>query len=188
MVPRGGRRKPCPDRSASCNIRPVKDTENPARPGPPDSDREAVFVPDVTVAALVRDGDRLLLVEEDVRGSHVINQPAGHLEAGESLAEAMVRECLEETGWRVEPSGLVGIYQWVEPASGRQFMRVAFAARPIAHDAGRPLDEGILRPLWLTAGELRDCASRHRSPLVLQVVEDFLARPALPLDAARWLG
>lgn len=151
-------------------------------------DSDPVFLPDVTVAALVQRDGRLLVVEEDVHGEQVINQPAGHLEPDESLADAMVRECLEETGWRVRPVALVGVYQWVAPESGRQFLRVAFAAEPIAHDPRAPLDEGILRALWMTPDELAACAPRHRSPLVAQVVHDFLAGRRLPLAAVRWLA
>lgn len=164
----------------------MNDKEKQAIAGPPDPG--AVFLPDVTVAALVRRDGRLLVVEEDVRGEQVINQPAGHLEPDESLADAMVRECLEETGWSVRPVGLVGVYQWVAPETGRQFLRVAFAAEAIAHDPHAPLDEGILRALWMTPGELSDCVRRHRSPLVAQVARDFLAGQCLPLAAVRWLG
>lgn len=160
-------------------------TENPTAVGP--ASTAEVYLPDVTVAALVLHEGRLLMVEEDVRGAVVINQPAGHLEPGEPLADAMVRECLEETGWTVEPTGLVGIYQWIEPSSRRQFMRVAFAARPLHFDADAPLDAGIIRPVWMTPEELRASADRHRSPLVARVAEDHLAGQALPLSAACWL-
>lgn len=161
-------------------------TEKAPRAGP--SGEPEVYLPDVTVAALVLDAGRLLLVEEDVRGEVVINQPAGHLEPEESLADAMVRECLEETGWRVEPTGLVGIYQWIDPQTRRQYLRVAFAARAVSHDADAPLDAGILRPLWLTPDELRGCRGRHRSPLVMCAAQDYLDGRSLPLSAANWLA
>lgn len=161
-------------------------TEKAPRPGP--TGESEVYLPDVTVAALVLDAGRLLLVEEDVRGDLVINQPAGHLEPEESLADAMVRECLEETGWRVEPTGLVGIYQWIDPLTRRQYLRVAFAARALEHDPDAELDAGIVQPLWLTPEELRGCHHRHRSPLVMRVAQDFLDGRAFPLSAANWLA
>jgi 8-oxo-dGTP pyrophosphatase MutT (NUDIX family) len=139
--------------------------------------------PDVTVATVVvRDG-RLLVVEEHVRGELVINQPAGHLEPDESLLAAALRETLEETGWDVELTAFIGAYQWTSPVDGRHFLRMAFAAEPRVHHPDRPLDDGIVRALWLDPGELRACADRHRSPLVWRVVEDYLAGRRFPLQA-----
>ena len=139
--------------------------------------------PDVTVATVVvRDG-RLLVVEESVHGALVINQPAGHLEPDESLVAAARRETLEETGWDVEPTAVVGAYQWKSPVDGRHFLRMAFAATPLRHHVDRPLDEGIVRALWLAPDELRACTDRHRSPLVWKVVEDYLAGRRYPLQA-----
>jgi 8-oxo-dGTP pyrophosphatase MutT (NUDIX family) len=131
---------------------------------------------------VVRDG-RLLVVEEQVRGERVINQPAGHLEPDETLLEAARRETLEETGWDVTLTAFIGAYQWKAPADGRHFLRMAFAAEPLRHHPDRPLDEGILQALWLTPGELAAESARHRSPLVWQVVEDFLAGRRFPLQA-----
>lgn len=139
--------------------------------------------PDVTVATVVvRDG-RLLVVEEQVRGERVINQPAGHLEPDETLLEAARRETLEETGWDVTLTAFIGAYQWKAPADGRHFLRMAFAAEPLRHHPDRPLDDGILQALWLTPAELAAESARHRSPLVWQVVEDFLAGRRFPLQA-----
>ena len=148
--------------------------------------------PDVTVATVAVDGGRLLCVEERVGGRLVINQPAGHLEPDESLVEAAVREALEETGWQLRLNAFVGAYQWKSPAmpdgsGGRHYLRFAFAAEPVAHDPGRELDDGIERALWLTPTELRDASERHRSPLVWQVVEDFLAGRRYPLDLVNQL-
>ena len=144
--------------------------------------------PDVTVATIVvRDG-RLLVVEEVVQGRHVLNQPAGHLEPDESVADAALRETLEETGWQVRLTAFVGAYQWKAPETGRHYLRMAFAAEPVRHDADRALDEGILRALWLTPGELAAERERHRSPLVWRVVEDFLAGQRYPLDALAQLA
>lgn len=139
--------------------------------------------PDVTVATVVvRDG-RLLVVEEQVRGERVINQPAGHLEPDETLLEAARRETLEETGWDVTLTAFIGAYQWKAPADGRHFLRMAFAAEPLRHHPDRPLDDGILQALWLTPAELAAESARHRSPLVWQVVEDFLSGRRFPLQA-----
>ena len=119
--------------------------------------------PDVTVATVVvRDG-RLLVVEEQVRGERVLNQPAGHLEPDESLAEAALRETLEETGWEVALTAFIGAYQWTSPRDGKHFLRMAFAAEPLRHHPERPLDDGIVQALWLTPAELAAESARHRS-------------------------
>ncbi|MBT2767436.1 NUDIX hydrolase [Stenotrophomonas sp. ISL-67] len=139
------------------------------------------WAPHVTVATVVvRDG-RLLLVEEAIEGRAVLNQPAGHLEPGESLAAAAVRETLEESGWSVRLTAFIGTYQWTAP-DGTPFLRFAYAAEPISHDLGRPLDTGILRALWLAPAELQAEPSRLRSPLVWEVVADFLAGQRHPLS------
>ncbi len=149
--------------------------------------------PDVTVATVVADGGRLLCVEERVNGGLVINQPAGHLEPDESLVEAALRETREETGWDVRITAFIGAYQWKAPArpgesDGRHYLRFAFAAEPLAHDASRTLDEGIVRALWMAPGELLEALDRHRSPLVWQVVGDYLAGQRQPLSAIRHLA
>lgn len=142
--------------------------------------QEPRWTPHVTVATVVvRDG-RLLLVEEAIDGRQVLNQPAGHLEPDESLAAAAVRETLEETGWAVRLSAFIGTYQWTAP-DGTPFLRFAYAAEPVSHDPGRPLDDGILRALWLTPAELKADPGRLRSPLVWQVVADYLAGQRHPL-------
>ncbi|MDQ3057358.1 MAG: NUDIX hydrolase [Pseudomonadota bacterium] len=142
--------------------------------------------PDVTVATVVvRDG-RLLCVEERVNGHVVINQPAGHLEPDESLLEAALRETREETGWEVRLTAFVGAYQWKAPlgtnGSGRHYLRFAFAAEPVQHDPARKLDEGIVQAVWMTPAELQEQHARHRSPLVWQVVKDYLAGRRHPLS------
>ncbi|QNP40731.1 NUDIX hydrolase [Lysobacter solisilvae (ex Woo and Kim 2020)] len=143
--------------------------------------------PDVTVATVVVDDGRLLMVEETASGRLVLNQPAGHLEPDESLVAAALRETLEETGWDVRLTAFVGAYQWKAPETGRHYLRFAFAAEPLRHHPGRPLDEGIVRALWLTPGELQAEAARHRSPLVWRVVSDFLAGRRQPLEILQHL-
>ncbi|TDK23394.1 NUDIX hydrolase [Luteimonas aestuarii] len=138
--------------------------------------------PDVTVATVVVREGRVLCVEERAHGREVLNQPAGHLEPDESLVEAAMRETLEETGWHVTLTGFVGTYQWRAPETGRHYLRFAFAAEPVRHDPDRALDEGILRAVWMTPGELMDARDRHRSPLVWQAVSDYLAGSRHPLS------
>ncbi|HZP67830.1 MAG TPA: NUDIX hydrolase [Rudaea sp.] len=147
-----------------------------------DTRDQALWSPDVTVATVVARDGRFLLVEERVDGELVLNQPAGHLEPDESLAEAARRESLEETGWDVEPTGLIGVYQWTSPR-GRDFLRFAFAADAVRHHASRRLDQGIERTLWLTREEIAAAAPRLRSPMVLRCVDDWLAGRRLPLAA-----
>ncbi|MDI9240046.1 NUDIX hydrolase [Lysobacter sp. LF1] len=148
--------------------------------------------PDVTVATVVTDGGRLLMVEETVGGRLVLNQPAGHLEPDETLIEAALRETREETGWDVRLTAFVGAYQWKAPDSpegtGRHYLRFAFAAEPVAHDAMRPLDEGIVRALWMTPSELQAAHARHRSPLVWRAAADYLAGSRHPLELTRHLA
>lgn len=132
--------------------------------------------PDLTVAAVSqRDDGRFLVVEERINGTLVFNQPAGHVEDGESIAQAVVRETLEETAWQFEPEHLVGLYLWRNPATGRSILRVTFCGNVLAHDAGRRLDRGIVAAHWLTRAELAAQPSRLRSPMVLQCIDDYLA-------------
>jgi len=148
--------------------------------------------PDVTVATVVVEGGRVLVVEESVSGRLVLNQPAGHLEPDESLVEAALRETREETGWDVRLTAFVGAYQWKagDPpgGNGRHYLRFAFAAEPVSHDPSRTLDDGIVRALWMTPAELADARDRHRSPLVWQVVADHLAGRRHPLSMLRQLA
>ena len=142
--------------------------------------------PDVTVATVVVREGRLLMVEEHAQGKLVFNQPAGHLEPDESLYEAALRETREETGWDVRLTAFIGAYQWkaanTDGSEGRHYLRFAFAAEPVAHDAARALDEGIVQALWMTPAQLQAEQSRHRSPLVWQVVQDYLAGRRSPLS------
>lgn len=138
--------------------------------------------PAPTVATIVARENRFLLVEEQTPAGIRINQPAGHLESGESLAAGAARETLEETGYRVTPTALVGIYRWQAPDTRATFIRFAFAADVVAHESERALDEGILRVLWLPYDELAALRARHRSPLVLRCIDDYRAGHRRPLD------
>ncbi len=143
---------------------------------------DSIWRPDVTVATIVPRNGKFLLVEETVRGELVLNQPAGHLEAHESLHDAACRETLEETGWTVELDGLVAIYQWANDAD-EHFVRFTFAARTISHDATRRLDDGIVRACWLDRDEIAARQAQLRSPMVLRGIDDYMAGRRLPLDA-----
>ncbi|WP_263141988.1 NUDIX hydrolase [Pseudomonas sp. RIT-PI-AD] len=143
------------------------------------------FTPHVTVATVVEDQGRFLLVEEYADGRAVFNQPAGHLEADESLIQAAIRETLEETGWEVELTAVTGIYLYTSPGNGVTYQRVCFAGKPVRHLADSPLDEGIIGPHWLTREELAAQPERWRSRLVLRCVDDYLAGERFPLDLIR---
>ncbi|MDO9452388.1 MAG: NUDIX hydrolase [Stagnimonas sp.] len=140
------------------------------------------WMPHVTVATVVERNGRFLLIEEEVNGDTVINQPAGHWEEGETFMQAAVRETLEETGWKVEITGLVGIYEYKPPELDYAFVRFAFSAKPIEHDPNRVLDEGIRRWFWMNQNELRQEIYRHRSPMVQQCVEDYWTVKRWPLS------
>lgn len=135
----------------------------------------------VTVAAIVARDGRYLFVEESVGARTVLNQPAGHWEAGETLVEACVRETLEEAAWDVEPTALLGTYSYQPADLPYGFLRYAFLAEARRHHAQRALDPGIVRAVWLTPDELRAQAARHRSPLVQRCVDDALAGQRYPL-------
>jgi phosphatase NudJ len=143
--------------------------------------------PSVTVAAIIERGGRFLLVEEETSDGLKLNNAAGHLEPGESPAEGCAREALEETGYAFQPTELLGIYlSHVQRASTGEdisYLRFAFRGQLGAHYPERPLDTGIVRTLWMTADEIRDCAPRHRSPLLLRCIEDYLAGTRYPLSA-----
>lgn len=150
---------------------------------------DARWRPSVTVAAVVEQGGRFLLVEEDTPDGLRLNNPAGHLDPHESPEQAVVRETLEETAHRFTPTALVGVYlsRFERPALGLDvtYLRFAFAGTVGERIAGRALDAGIHRTLWLTADEMHAEHARMRSPLVLKCLDDFLAGRRHPLDLLR---
>jgi phosphatase NudJ len=139
-----------------------------------------IWKPSVTVAAVIERDGKFLLVEELIDGRKVINQPAGHLDPGESLAAACAREVLEETAHRFEPTGLVGVYRWHFAAKDVTFLRFCFSGRLLGK-ADRPLDKEIIATHWLTREAVKASAA-VRSPLVLACIDDYLAGRNYPLD------
>jgi len=135
----------------------------------------------LTVATIVQKDHKFLMVDEMAEGSRVINQPAGHVELNETVERAAVRETLEETGWHVELTGIVGAYLYKAKSNGVSYFRVCFVASAQQHAPESPLDQGIVRPVWMTLEELQD-AKNLRSPLVLKCVQDFLAREHMDLS------
>ena len=140
--------------------------------------------PEITVAAVTETDGRFLVVEEHIDRHLVLNQPAGHVEPGETLLEAIVREVREETAWLFTASELVGVYLWCHPGTGRTTKRFMFTGTVSDHRDGQALDEGIVGTHWLTPAELRGREQQLRSPLVLRCIEDYLAGRRMPLAGA----
>jgi phosphatase NudJ len=146
--------------------------------------------PSVTVAAIVEKEGRYLLIEEHTLEGLRLNNPAGHLDPGESLIEACARECLEETAHPFKPKQLVGVYQSRfqraakngKPAQEITYVRFAFSGDISSRIAGQALDDGIVRVIWMSLAEVRASAALHRSPLVLQCIEDHAKGQRFPLD------
>ena len=141
-----------------------------------------IWKPNVTVAAVIERDEKFLLVEEETSQGVRFNQPAGHLEADESLLTAVAREVLEESAYHFVPQHLLGIYRWHSPESDITYLRFAFTGAITGHDTSRQLDTGILQAVWLTPDEIRANQSLHRSPLILRCAEDYLAGKRYPLD------
>lgn len=144
-----------------------------------------IWKPSVTVAAIIERSGRFLLVEEETSDGIRFNQPAGHLEPDESLEQAVVRETLEETAHDFTPSALIGMYlsRYVSARTSQEvtYLRVAFSGTlGMLHD--QPLDVGILRTLWMTYDEMLACQEKHRSPLVMRCVDDYLRGQRAPLS------
>jgi len=144
--------------------------------------------PDITVAAVTESDGRFLVVEERINRRLVFNQPAGHVERGETLLQAVVREVREETAWLFEPKALIGVYLWRNPASGRSYLRFAFTGTVADHHADQPLDRGIVRTHWLSRAELLEREPQLRSPLVMRCIEDYLGGTRKPLASVEKLN
>ena len=141
-----------------------------------------IWKPHVVAAAVVERAGRFLLVEEQTDDGVRLNQPAGHWEENESLLQAVVRETLEETRFHFQPTALLGVYRWAHPRKPITYLRFAFVGEITGEQPDAVLDEGIIRPLWLSVDEIRACQERHRSPLLLRCMEDYLAGQRYSLD------
>ena len=141
-----------------------------------------IWKPNVTVAAVIEQQGRFLLVEEQTSQGLRFNQPAGHWEPEESLTAGAIREVLEESAYDFEPQHLIGIYRWHADESDTTYLRFAFCGSVSAHHPERELDEGIVRAVWLTIDEIRANQALHRSPLILRCCEDYLAGKRYPLE------
>lgn len=147
-----------------------------------------IWKPHVTVAAVLERDGKFLLVEEETEDGIRFNQPAGHLECREALVDAAVRETLEETGYTFAPQYLVGVYSWRKEVKDATYLRFTFGGEITGHDAERRLDDGIVAARWLSLDEIRALAPRHRSPLILRCIEDWVAGRRYPLDLLTHYG
>lgn len=141
-----------------------------------------IWVPHVTVATIVEKDGKFLMVEEDLHGKKLLNQPAGHLDEGETLVQAAVRETREESAWEVEINHLIEFAQWTSPNSNTHFLRACFAGTAIRHYPDQQLDEGIIRALWMTREEVQNNFHRLRSPLVLNHIDHYISGKKFDLD------
>ena len=146
-----------------------------------------VSKPEITVAAVTEKRGRFLVVEERINQRLVFNQPAGHVEQGESLLTAVVREVREETAWRFVPESLIGVYLWLSPQSGVTTMRFAFSGMVDDHQATQLLDHGIVCTHWLSRKDLQEREQRLRSPLVMRCIDDYLNGKRKPLHSVAHL-
>lgn len=141
-----------------------------------------IWTPRTTVAAVIEQNGKFLLVEEEIDGKMQLNQPAGHLEEGESLIEAVIRETREETAWTFEPQALIGIYRWQHPVKGDTYMRFCFSGQAVQHNASQALDPDIHQTLWMSFEQIEARQADLRSPLVMACFKDFLNGNRFPLD------
>ena len=140
------------------------------------------FTPHITVATVIEKDGRFLFVKEHAEKRTVLNQPAGHLEMDESLIQAAIRETLEETGWDIEITHLLGIHLYKAPSNNVTYQRVCFAGRALQQRENYSLDEGIIGPVWLTRDELLAQRELWRSPMVLRSIDDYLSGTRFPLN------
>ena len=130
---------------------------------------------DLTVSAVVEQDGKFLIVEERSSGIVVVNQPGGHIEAGETPEHAVVREALEEAGCQIKVSELLGVYLWIQPQTRQQFLRIVYTAELLSQDTKRQLDDGIYAVHWYSVADLRHSQKDLRTPVVLRCVEDYMA-------------
>lgn len=147
-----------------------------------------IWKPHATVAAIIERDGKYLMVEENADDSIVYNQPAGHLDPGEDLVQAAIRETREETAWLFRPEAIVGIYTWDQPGTERTFLRFAFCGQCSDYDENQKLDDGILKALWLSKDELLQQPDKLRSPLVLECINDYQNGKRYSLDVLSYIS
>jgi 8-oxo-dGTP pyrophosphatase MutT (NUDIX family) len=140
------------------------------------------FKPNTTVAAIIEQSGKFLLVEEITDRGNRFNQPAGHLEDNETLMQAVIRETLEESAYDFMPTALLGVYHWKHPHNDTTYLRFAFIGKVGVYYPMHELDDGIVRAVWLTIEEIREKAALMRSPQVLTCIEDYLSGKSYPLE------
>lgn len=144
--------------------------------------KKTQFKPNSTVAAIVEQNGKFLLVEESTDRGNRFNQPAGHLEDNETLIQAVIRETLEEAAYDFTPSALLGVYHWKHPHNETTYLRFAFIGHVSVHYEMQELDDGIIRAVWMTIDEIREKSALMRSPQVLTCIEDYLSGKSFPLE------
>lgn len=140
------------------------------------------FKPNSTVAAIIEQNGKFLLVEEKTDRGNRFNQPAGHLEDNETLVQAVIRETLEESAYDFVPTALLGIYHWKHPHNDITYLRFAFIGNVGVHYETQQLDDGIISAVWMTLDEIHEKATLMRSPQVLTCIEDYLSGKSFPLE------
>jgi 8-oxo-dGTP pyrophosphatase MutT (NUDIX family) len=141
-----------------------------------------IWKPNTTVAAIIEQQGKFLLVEEETADGIRLNQPAGHVENGETLVDAVIRETNEEAAYDFLPEQLLGVYHWRHPQKDITYLRFAFIGKAGHHKPEQKLDKGVLRALWMSPDEIRASQAMHRSPQVLICVEHYLAGQRFPLS------
>lgn len=144
--------------------------------------KKHIWKPNTTVAAIVEQNGKFLLVEETTNRGNRFNQPAGHLEDGETLIQAVIRETMEESAYDFIPEALLGVYHWKHTLNDTTYLRFAFIGKVGAHFPTQQLDDGILRAVWMTADEIRENQHLTRSSQVLVCIEDYLAGKRFPIE------
>ncbi len=140
------------------------------------------WYPHVTAACVVERDGAFLMVNETIHGRSVYNQPAGHLDEGETLVEAAIRECKEETGWEVEPTAFLRSVLFKEPLTQITYLRHTFIAKPLKQLKNSMLDECIIQALWMNYEQITAVKKEHRNPMVMGDIQCFLTGQAFPLD------
>ncbi len=146
------------------------------------TDHDQIWKPHVTVASICERNNRFLLVKELINGNERYNQPAGHLEPGETLEQAVIRETLEETSYQFTPTAFLGVYRFVinnDPLNTH--IRFSYIGQA-GENTQQPLDEGIISVHWMSLDEIHETITSHRSPMVLRCVEDYIQKISYPLE------